>query len=92
MELKFFFKPGCPYCRQATEIIAELFREHPEYKKIDLKRIDETAEPELAEKYDYWYVPSFFLGEEKVYEADSSDPEDTVREKLTAVMEKALKS
>ena len=89
-ELRFFFKPGCPYCRQAEKLIGELFTEHPEYRNIVIDRIDENANAELAAKYDYWYVPTFYIGEEKVYEADSSDAEETVKKKLNQVFQKAL--
>ena len=92
MELKFFYSPGCPYCRQAEYLIGQLVKEHPEYGKIDIRRIDETRESAVAERYDYWYVPSFFLGEEKLYEADSSDTEETVKKKLSDVLKKAEES
>jgi glutaredoxin len=90
MELKFFYRPGCPYCRQAEELLTELFAERPEFKTIPLRRVNENAEAALAEQYDYWYVPTFFLGDEKLYEADARDGEKAVREKLTRVLETAL--
>ena len=30
--------------------------------------IDEKKEPEVADKYDYYYVPTFFVGSEKIAE------------------------
>ncbi len=30
--------------------------------------IDERKQPDVAEKYDYYYVPTFYVGEEKVHE------------------------
>ena len=30
--------------------------------------VDEKKHPEIAEKYDYYYVPTFFVGGEKVHE------------------------
>ena len=90
MEILFFYKPGCPYCRQAEEIIKELWKEHPEFEKIQMCRVDETADRTLADQYDYWFVPSFFQGEEKLYEADPSDSAETVKQKLTAVFQRAL--
>lgn len=91
-ELKFFFKPGCPYCRRAEKLIAELCAAKPEYAAVKIRRIDETAEAQLAESFDYWYVPSFFLGDEKLYEADPAEDEETVRAKLTAVFDRALRA
>ena len=30
--------------------------------------IDELAEPEVADRYDYYYVPTFYVGDKKVHE------------------------
>jgi len=65
-------------------------REKPEYAKVEMKRIDETTQQDIAARFDYWYVPSFFLGEEKLYEADPSWTEGTVRAKLEDVLKKSL--
>ena len=67
-ELKLFVMAGCPYCKKADEMIEELFIRHPEYKDVPLVRIDETKEPEVAARYNYYYVPTFFAGEEKIAE------------------------
>ena len=63
-ELTVFFFPECPYCRQAFRWHEEIFREHPEYKNVPLRLIDEHKEAALADSYDYWYVPTVFLGHE----------------------------
>ena len=67
-ELTVFFFPVCPYCRQAFRWHEEIFREHPEYKNVPLRLIDEHKEAALADSYDYWYVPTYFLGKEKLGE------------------------
>jgi glutaredoxin len=72
MEILLFKYPHCPYCAQAEEIIAELYKEHPEYSKIKIKRVDEVANEELSSQYDYNYTPCFFNGKKKIYEADAS--------------------
>ena len=48
-------------------MIEALFAAHPEYKEVPFVRIDEKKEPELADKYDYYYVPCFFAGEDYTY-------------------------
>lgn len=67
-EIKMFMFEGCPHCRKAREIIVSLFETYPGYKKIPFVMIDEKQEPEIADKYDYFYVPTFYVGEEKVHE------------------------
>ena len=90
-DLLMFYLPGCPYCRQAERLIEELCEEHPEYQKIRIRRVNEVLERALAEQYNYWYVPSFFLCGEKLYEADSGDDAAVVKEKLAGVFQQALK-
>ena len=70
MKLTAFILPTCPYCRQARELIEELRGEHPDFGAVEIAFIDESRESALADRYDYYRVPSFFLGEEKLYEAD----------------------
>ncbi len=67
-ELTMFYFPECPYCRQAFRWHEEVFRDHPEYRDVPLRRIDEHKEAALADRYDYWYVPCYYLGEEKLGE------------------------
>lgn len=85
MKLTAFILPGCPYCRQARELIAELRGEHPEYAAVEIETIDESAEPQLADRYDYYRVPSFFLGEEKLYEAKPLWSRAEAKQKLDAM-------
>ena len=63
-----FMFDGCPHCRRAGELIKEILAEHPEYAKIPLTVIDERKQPEIAEKFDYYYVPTFYVGDEKIAE------------------------
>jgi len=67
-EVKMFMFEGCPHCKRAREMMAEIFAEHPEYAGIPLTVIDERKNPEIANQYDYYYVPTFFVGDEKVME------------------------
>jgi hypothetical protein len=49
-------------------MIAEIFAEHPEYEKIPFTMIEENKNPEIAAEYDYYYVPTIFIGNEKMME------------------------
>ncbi len=65
--IMFMFK-GCPHCKRAREMIFEIFAEHPEYAKIPMTVIDEKENPEIANQYDYYFVPTFYVGSEKMME------------------------
>ena len=71
-EIKLFIKETCPHCRKAAEIMEEIFAGHPEYKSIPLEIIDETKEPDYVSKFDYYYVPTFYVGEDKLHEGTPS--------------------
>lgn len=58
----------CPYCKKAHEIMKELIQENQNYEKIKVNIIDEELHPEIANKYNYYYVPTFYLDTEKVHE------------------------
>ena len=62
-----FYQPRCPFCKKALAYLEELQRKEP-YSKVQIKMIDELAEPELADRYDYYYVPTFYVGDKKVHE------------------------
>lgn len=67
-ELTYFKLAQCPYCRRADQWIKELIEEKPEYKSIKIRTILEDVEADLADQYDYYYVPSFYSGDKKLHE------------------------
>ena len=67
-KVKMFIIPSCPYCRKAEGFLDKLIGEHPEYKGIEIERIDETDKPDIADQYDYWYVPTFYVDGVKLHE------------------------
>ena len=67
-KIQMFHFAACPYCREAMRWMDELRREYPELRDVRVERIDEKLHPEIAEQYDYWYVPTFFVDGKKVHE------------------------
>ena len=66
--LRIFTLRNCPYCKQALSYIDELTETNEMYKGIKLEIIDEKEQKELADSYDYYYVPSFYYKEKKLSE------------------------
>ncbi|MEA4920227.1 MAG: thioredoxin family protein [Clostridiaceae bacterium] len=85
-ELTMFMMPGCPHCKLAIKLQDELMANHPEYKDIPIVMIDETKEKKLADQYDYYYVPCYFMGDQKLFEghAEKSDVETVFKKALEA--------
>ena len=67
--VKFFYQERCPFCKQALRYIEELKEEHPEFQPIEIEMIEETQHPDIADKYEYYYVPTFYVDGVKVHEA-----------------------
>jgi glutaredoxin len=67
-DVTLFMFEGCPHCRRARELLDDILAEHSEYAQVPLAMIDERLHPEIAEKHDYYYVPAFYAGEEKMME------------------------
>ena len=66
--MKLFYLKNCPYCRQALAWIQELYQQDIKYQCIPLEMIEESEQSELADTYDYYYVPCFFEGTKKLHE------------------------
>ena len=46
----------------------ELTAEYPELQSVEIERIDEIRHPEIANRFDYWYVPTFYVDGRKAHE------------------------
>jgi Thioredoxin. len=66
-KLTLFYLASCPYCKQAFGYLDELFSTG-NYSDIELEKIEESKEPELADQYDYYFVPTFYYNDEKLHE------------------------
>lgn len=82
--LIYFKLKNCPYCKRADKLLSELLEENPEYRKIEIKIVDESSESKLANSYDYYYVPAFFSEDKKLHEGVAD------KEKIVAVLDYAL--
>ena len=84
-KLTMFMFEGCPYCRKAAAIQQRLLQE-AKYRGIQIEQIDERLHPDVAGQYDYYYVPSYFLGRRKLHEGAAGEAE------IRAVLDAALGS
>jgi glutaredoxin len=83
MKLLYFKLKNCPYCRQADAWLTELRTENPDYASVELDIVDESEQQVLADSYDYYYVPTFFLGREKLHEGAAT------KAKIKTVLDRA---
>ncbi len=85
-----FYLKGCPYCDKARRAAAELLEEDPRFAEIAQDWIEEREHPEIAEQYDYYYVPSVYAGETKLYECDPAEDYAQIKSQMRGAFGKIL--
>lgn len=67
-EVTLFYLESCPHCKRARGYMQELCEENADYAKIPVKMVEERQEKALADSFDYYYVPCYYIGESKLAE------------------------
>ena len=85
-----FHLDDCPSCHYAKRALKELVQENAVYGTIDVQWIEENHHSELSSQYFYYYVPTIFYGDVKLYEAHPSEGYSDVKEHVRAALDKVL--
>ncbi len=88
--ITFFYLEDCPYCKNARKAIEELKKENPDYGPIEFDEIDEDKQPDLAKAYNYYYVPTMFIGANKLYEAHPEQTYEEIKAEVKRVFDAAI--
>ena len=88
-KLTIFYLEGCPYCRNAMRAVKELEAELG-FDADRLEWIEERKNAALADRYDYYRVPSVFWGERKLYECSPADDYDAIKQNLKRAFAQTL--
>ena len=88
--LTILYMLGCPYCRSAKQALAELQAETPAYARVDVTWIDENRDAAAQAYQDYWYVPTVYLGQEKLYEASPTENYAAIKAQVQRCLDRAL--
>ena len=89
-KLTLFHLDDCPYCHAARRAIEALRSENPAYAGIEVEWVEESRQPERVKGYDYWYVPTIFLGHQKLYEARPGQDYEAILGHIRAAFDAAL--
>ena len=89
-KLTMFYLEDCGYCAKARKALDELYAEDPRYRVVEIEKIEESRHPEVAEQYDYYAVPTFFDGKEKLFEAHLFMSYEEIRDEVKRVLDYAL--
>lgn len=80
---------GCPYCAQAMKAVKELAADE-KYSSVVIDWVEENEHPEISSKYDYYFVPTFFVDGVKLYEAKRGESYDECKANVKRVLDEAL--
>ncbi len=83
-KITMFYFPSCPYCQKALKAADQLRAENPAYGALEIEMIDEKRNPEIADRYDYYYVPTYYVDGKKLHEGAAE------KEDVRAVFDAAL--
>ncbi len=89
-KITMFHIQECRYCDFAKKAIVELREEEPMYRDIEIEMIDEDEHPEIIANYDYQAVPTFFIDQDKIFEAALFMPYETIKGGVKLAFDKAL--
>ena len=67
-KIVYFYLEQCPYCKEADKMFEEVIAKNPEYAQVEIAKVEEKQNALYATKYDYFYVPAFYINERKVHE------------------------
>lgn len=72
--LIFFYLKRCPFCKKADQMLESLLQEE-KYSSIQVEKVEESKQPIFANNFDYYYVPCFFVGQQKLHEGEINEAE-----------------
>lgn len=86
-KITIFVLKYCGFCRTALQYLDSILAEHPEYRQVEIEKVDEAVERERARAHDYFYVPTFYIGDRKVHEGAVRD-----KSQIEAILKEAAQS
>ena len=78
-----FIIKSCPYCIMANKFMKQIFKENPQFKDVPLRIVDENEQKAIADQYNYYYVPTYYVDGVKMHEGVPT------KEKVEAVFKAA---
>ena len=91
-DILMFYLDDCGYCRKAFRAMDELFAENPAWRALKITKIEESLDPETAERYDYYAVPTFYVDGEKRFEARIGMSYEMIRDAVRRMFDYAARN
>lgn len=84
-----FHLDDCPYCHKARRAFDELCAENPAWQKISVEWVENAHQPSELKNFNYYYVPTIYVGAEKIYEANPADDYAKIKSNVRKALEAA---
>ena len=89
-KLTFIYLNGCPYCKKAMKAFDALLNANDEYKKVEIDAVEEGENPDRIASLDYYHVPTYYIGDDKLFEASPGDSYEVIEAATKKALEAAL--
>lgn len=89
-KLTFIYLKECPYCMKAMKAFDALLGANEEYKKVEIDAVEEGENSDRIATLDYYHVPTYYLGDEKLFEASPGDSYEVIEAATKKALEAAL--
>lgn len=89
-KLTFIYLKGCPYCMKAMKAFDALLSTNEEYKKVEIDAVEEGENPDRIATLDYYRVPTYYIGDEKLFEASPGDSYEVIEAATKKALDTAL--
>ena len=89
-DILMFYLDDCGYCHKAHQALDELMEELPGAAELIITKIEESRDPALADRYDYYAVPTFYVDGKKLFEAHIGMSYADIKREVRRVLEAAL--
>lgn len=66
--VRMFVASWCPHCTVAKNMVDELKSENPQISDLKIEMIDIDNEKDKLVGLDFYYVPTFYVDDDKVFE------------------------
>lgn len=67
-KIRMFKAQWCPHCQNAKGWLNELLAEEPKYQALEIEQIDIDTEQDKMKDVDFYYVPTFYVENDKAFE------------------------
>jgi len=67
----------------ANKFMKQIFKENPQFKDVPLRIVDENEQKDIADQYNYYYVPTYYVDGVRMHEGVPT------KEKVEAVFKAA---